>query len=390
MLPVLLFFLPYYRLTGKDLSTGLVILFLCLVFIAAAFWFVDTLLEKYFRHISLGLYLVLTTAFLAGTQIIYALQMTSLYSLPLLLGLLLDMIGITCWLKASDRGGKIHKPWLIAGSVCLALVLGCRPQLMLAVFLAFPIFGTEIREHLFFSRKGLWNTLSVILPFLPICFAFLLYNKARFGSPLDFGATYNLTGFDMTHRGFVPDRFWLGFYEYFFQPLTVGPTFPYIRMAAGHMGLVSDYQGQVINEPLLAGFLAVNPIALWLFGIGRNRKSLAKRRVLSLSVVSLLFGILITAVDIQMVGMTLRYQMDFGIFFMIPVLLLIGDAYENRRENRGDAGILLRAAVFLTAVTVLINCWGLLADGRYCSLVVSSPRLYYRIKYLLCEFLSIR
>ncbi len=390
VLPVILFFLPYYRITGKDLSTGLVILFLCLVFIAAAFWFVYTLMKKYFTRTSLGLYLLLTTAFLAGSQIIYALQMTSLYSLPLILGLLLDMIGITFWLKAADRDGTIHKSRLIAGSVFLALVLGCRPQLMLAVFLAFPIFRKEIRERLFFSRKGLWNTLSVILPFLPICFAFLLYNKARFGSLLDFGATYNLTGFDMTHRGFVPDRFWLGFYEYFFQPLTVGPTFPYIRMAAGHMGLVSDYQGQVINEPLLAGFFAVNPIALCLFGLEKYRKSLKSRNALSLSVLSLLSGILITAVDIQMVGMTLRYQMDFGIFLMIPVLLIIGSAYEGRIEARGEAGPVLRAAVFLTALTVLINCWGLLADGRYCSLAVSSPRVYYRIKYLLCGFLSIR
>lgn len=390
VLPVILFFLPYYRITGKDLSTGMVILLLCLVFVVAAFWFVYTLLRKYFRQTSLGLYLILTTAFLAGSQIIYALQMTSLYSLPLLLGLLLDITGITCWLKASDGEGNIRRSCLIAGSVLLALVLGCRPQLMLAVFLAFPIFQKEIRERLFFSRKGLVNTLSVIVPFLPICFAFLLYNKARFGSLLDFGATYNLTGFDMTHRGFVPDRFWLGFYEYFFQPLTVGPTFPYIRIAAGHMGLVSDYQGQVINEPLLAGFFAVNPIALWLFGLRKYRKRLKKRNALSFCVVSLLFGILITAVDIQMVGMTLRYQMDFGIFFMIPVLLIIGDAYENRIKNQGEGGAILRAAILLTALTVLLNGWGLLADGRYCSLVASSPRLYYRIKYLLCGFLSIR
>ena len=390
VLPVILFFLPYYQITGKDLSTGMVILLLCLVFVVAAFWFVYTLLQKYFRQTSLGLYLILTTAFFAGSQIIYALQMTSLYSLPLLLGLLLDITGITCWLKASDGESNIRRSWLIAGSVLLALVLGCRPQLMLAVFLAFPIFQKEIRERLFFSRKGLVNTLSVIVPFLPICFAFLLYNKARFGSLLDFGATYNLTGFDMTHRGFVPDRFWLGFYEYFFQPLTVGPTFPYIRMAAGHMGLVSDYQGQVINEPLLAGFFAVNPIALWLFGLRKYRKRLKKRNAFSFCVLSLLFGILITAVDIQMVGMTLRYQMDFGIFFMIPVLLIIGDAYENRIKNQGEGGAILRAAILLTAITVLVNGWGLLADGRYCSLVASSPRLYYRIKYLLCGFLSIR
>lgn len=390
VLPVILFFLPYYRITGKDLSTGAVILFLCLVFVAVAFWFVYTLMRKYFRRTSLGLYLVLTTAFLAGSQIIYALQMASLYSLPLILGLLLDMTGITCWLKASDGNGKIRRRWLIAGSVLLALVLGCRPQLMLAVFLAFPIFRREIHDRLFFSRKGLMNTLSVIVPFLPICFAFLLYNKARFGSLFDFGATYNLTGFDMTQRGFVPDRFWLGFYEYFFQPLTVGPTFPYIRMVAGHKDLVSDYQGQVINEPLLAGFFAVNPIALWLFGLRKYRKSLKMRNAFSFCVLSVLSGILIAAVDIQMVGMTLRYQMDFGIFLMIPVLFLIGDAYEGRIEKKGDAGAILRVAVLLTAITVWINCWGLLADGRYNSLVAQSPRVYYRIKYLLCGFLSIR
>jgi hypothetical protein len=391
VLPAVLFFLPYYLITGKDLATGAVIIGLCLVFIVAAFWFIYTLIKKYFQHMSLGLYLLLTTAFLAGSQIIYALQMPTLYSLPLIFGLLLDMVGITCWLKASDKNLIIRKRWLIAGSVCLALVLGCRPQLMLAVFLAFPIFWKEIRERLFFSKKGLLNTLCVILPFFPICSAFLLYNKARFGSLLDFGATYNLTAFDMTHRGIVPDRFWLGFYEYFFQPLTLGSTFPYLRIIAAPMQLVSDFQGQVINEPLMAGFFAINPIAVFLFCIPRYRKSMKQNKVLSFSLVSLLLGILITAVDIQMVGMTLRYQMDFGMLLTIPLVLVLGSIYDYKlKAGEESVNVFLRMVFLLTVLSVLINCWGLVADGRFYDLAYSSPRLYYRLKYLLCGFLSIR
>ena len=48
--------------------------------------------------------------------------------------------------------------------------------------------------------RGIWNTLAVIVPFLLVGGVTMAYNYVRFDSFFDFGATYNLTGFDMVHR----------------------------------------------------------------------------------------------------------------------------------------------------------------------------------------------
>ena len=48
-------------------------------------------------------------------------------------------------------------PKAIPGAVSIALVMGCRPQLAIAVLFAFPIFWRQIREGLFFTAKGLKN-----------------------------------------------------------------------------------------------------------------------------------------------------------------------------------------------------------------------------------------
>ena len=44
------------------------------------------------------------------------------------------------------------------------------------------------------------------LPFVLVAAGLMWYNAARFGSPFDFGANYNLTSNDMTKRGFNPGR----------------------------------------------------------------------------------------------------------------------------------------------------------------------------------------
>ena len=113
------------------------------------------------------------------------------------------LFGLGMWLSSCNTGSLIR--WkMVAGSVSIALIIGCRPQLVLIFILAVPIFWNEtIKERLFFSKKGILNTVLVMLPFIIVGVAMMAYNAARFHSPFDFGANYNLTGNDMTHRGWV-------------------------------------------------------------------------------------------------------------------------------------------------------------------------------------------
>lgn len=385
IVPVLLFYIPYYLLTGNQLCTGYIIIASSILFLVSTFWFVKVLIERYFNGVSVGVYILLSGTLYIASEVLYFLQMPTLYSLPILLGITFDLLGLTCWIKAKTEVGGVKKRWLLLGAILIALVMGCRPQLAIVVLLAFPIFWTEIRNKLFFSIKGLGNTLAVIMPFLVIGTGIMLYNYARFGNPLDFGATYNLTGFDMTHRGFVFERFWVGFFEYLFQPFVILPRFPYIYSVANMMNLVSDYQGQLINEPLMAGYFSYNFIGILLLLLFRLKDRIKKHKLYGILIGMLSIAFIIIAVDIQMVGLTLRYLSDFSMFLTIPLIIVILTMDECFNEKYQELKRYWHTTlVILVAVCFIMNIWSLFGIGRLNELRYCSPYIYYGVKYMFC------
>lgn len=376
IVPVLLFYLPYHLATGQDLSTGYVVCLFAVLFALASFFFVHELVRRHFPRTSLGLYLLLSTTFVAGSGMLYCVQFVTLYGLPILMGITLDVAGLGCWLRASDGAGGLSKLWLTLGGACIATVMGCRPQLVLAVLFAFPLFWQDIRERRFFSREGLANTLCVMGPFLVVGAGVMYYNHLRFGSPFDFGATYNLTSVDMTHRGFVFDRFWLGLWEYFFQPFRVAARFPYLFSFGGTGELATDFQGQTINEPLLGGYFAFNIFGLYWLLVPHARTSLHRQGVLGLAACSIVIGLVVVGLDIQMVGMTLRYLTDFSIFFNIAAVCVILSRFASDEVSVPVSGLV----VALCCWTIFINLFSLLAAGRYNEAQDANPYLYYFVK----------
>ena len=219
-IPVLLFFIPARLIFGKICNTWDVVTFCALLFCIAGFCLIYSIGKKYYKSLSLGLYFLMSSLYIWGSAIIYLVYYGVLYSLPIISGLLFGTAGLACWIFAKDNG-KVKKGALIMGSLFIALVMGCRLQMAIILLLAFPIFWPEITSRQFFSKKGTVNTACVIIPFLIVGIALMYYNYKRFQSPLDFGANYNLTSNDMTHRGVVFDRIPMGVFVYLFQPLII-------------------------------------------------------------------------------------------------------------------------------------------------------------------------
>ena len=86
----------------------------------------------------------------------------------------------------------------------MALVVGCRPQLIVLSLVAFPLFWRKyITKRTILTRKGAIEFACLIAPYIVVAAGLMLYNHARFGSFTDFGANYNLTVNDMTKRGWT-------------------------------------------------------------------------------------------------------------------------------------------------------------------------------------------
>jgi len=389
VVPVLLFYLPYLMLTGKALSTAIPMMIAIALFIAAAFWFIAVLIRRFFPQTSFGLYILLSCVLVAGSGLTYGAAFPVIYSLPITLGIAFDLLGISCWLSALKDDGKLRKAYLLIGALFIALVIGCRPQLAIAVFLAFPIFRKQIRDRQFFSVKGLGNTLCIIAPFLIIGIGAMYYNHVRFGSPFDFGATYNLTGFDMTHRGFDLSRFGIGFFEYLFQPFRVALQFPYVFSTSPHLGILTDYQGEVMNETFFGGFFFFNIFGAFIFRFAGCGKDLKKKGLFSFTLFNMIFGLIIMAVDIQMVGIIYRYLTDFSMFLLIPAVIIALSLMENMTAANERRRMLVWI-VTLSMLTIAVNYYILIAADRPNSLYHYNPLIYYKFKYQLFSFLSIR
>lgn len=378
IVPALLFFVPFKLLFGVHLPSWLMITICALLYCVVSFAFIYTLIKKYFKKTSLGLYLVLSTVFIAMSSIVYLTFFATTYSIPIILGLLLGITGLTFWLRAG--GEKLKKLYLVLGALCIALIIGCRPQLAIILLFAFPIFWDEIKERKFFSAKGLGNTLCVIVPFLFVGIGIMYYNYARFGSVFDFGANYNLTNNDMTRRGIVLARNWLGIFEYLFQPLNCISKFPFLKVVGDN--LQTDYQGYISSEPLFGGYFWFNPICIMAIWGMKYRNNLRKKNIWRLNVLSFSSAVVLILLTIQMSGLTQRYMSDFGWLMGIGTVLILAFLNEYYGSDSRIHNFYLKMVIVLSVITVFLNYFSVFMLDRYGNMIYTNPRTYFWVKYV--------
>ena len=241
----------------------------------------------------------------------------------------------------------------MAGSLCMALVVGCRPQLVLLSFLAFPLFWRMyITEGRIRTVAGARQFACLIAPYIVVCAGIMWYNKARFGSLFDFGANYNLTVNDMTKRGMAVGRIAPALFAYLFQtPATTG-VFPYLQAVA----FDTTYLGQTVKEATFGGIFAVLPI-LWVLPFARRilqmRINQRKTRTVA-GVIGVLIGIgvLIAVADAEMAGILQRYFADFSIMFLMAAVLLLFIVNENIENGSKAHAVFVRVLPMAVAVGV--------------------------------------
>ena len=390
IVPTLLFYLPFIALTGIPLNNSIVVILMGTVFIAVSLMLLYKAAKRFYKDISLGLYFILSTVFIFGTGAFYCAQTPCVYSVAFITAIAFTVTALYFWLAASDKHfvnskAPLSKARLLLGAVLMGLAIGSRPVFGMYLFLAFPLFYQEIKEKLFFSRKGLANTACVILPLMAVGAGLLYFNKLRFGSFFDFGNTYNLSDMDLNHRDPGVERLWLGFFEYLFQPLQITGKFPYVASIFDYRNHATDYLGYMFFDPVYGGYFALCPVCLAIVFLRKCKAELKDMKSYYFAVCSLIFGLALLILDIEKTGVTLRYQMDFAMFTVMAALLVLTALFRMSGRSSYDKAfkILLTVVVLLTAVMVFNNLFIMLGDSKLRPLVLVNSRLYYSIKYLL-------
>ncbi len=353
VVPVLLFYLPCYLTTGADFPTAIGVLIAVIMFVLGCSALLDRFARYHFKRVSLGLYLLLQIPLVMCCGILYLLKFPTFYSLPIALALAFSVWGLYLWM----RGRASARPcgWYLGGSLCMAMVAGCRPQLLVISLVAFPLFWRAyITKRKILTRRGAVEFACLIAPYLVVAAGIMLYNRARFGSFTDFGANYNLTVNDMTKRGWNIGRLAPALFAYFLQPPTVTGVFPFLQAAQ----FDTTYLGQTIKEVTFGGILICLPV-LWVLPFAKRILALrfrtrSTRTIAGVIIALLCGGVVLALVDAEMAGILQRYYADFSFMFLAAAVLLIFIVNENMKPGQ-TRSLLMKVLLGVVCVSVVYS-----------------------------------
>ena len=371
VVPVLLTYLPYRLITGTAMPNVLAIRVFTVFFVVGSFLLIAELLKRYFKYKKIPFlsYILMSLIFVNASGGVFIAKRPDFYSIPIMSGLAFTVFGLYFWLLSIKKEGKVNAGYAALGSLCMALVAGCRPQLLVVSAFAFLFFWNSVfKDRSLFSKKGAFSTFTICLPYVLVAAGIMWYNFARFGSPFDFGANYNLTTNDMTGRGYRVERVGLSLFTYFFQLPNITAAFPFLK----GVNIDTNYLGITITEPMFGGIFAVIPLLWCVFLVPKLAKNMKKGHILALCLLPLGLSFFLGAFDAQGAGLLQRYVSDFAFLAILSAITVMFYIYQRvRGRQREYINGFLRFAAF--------------GSGIYCFLCIFakySVELFYRNPHL--------
>ena len=343
VVPVFLLFLPFQVITGHALPTLLATQIFAASFTVGLFALFWNLTKKFFQNLPFSIYLTLSPI-LSFTCLRYTIKFPILYHTAISAGLCLAIWSFYFFTKAVWLTEQEGKALFLAGigSLLGAMVFGCRPTLALGNLAVIPLLiaflkGKRISLGLVLRLAG------AALPYVIVAALLMAYNQARFGSPFEFGQSYQLTITDQSSLG--------GLWEN-------------LRPAAVLNGIIfSFFESPTITVWLShGGVLWECPVLLLGFACFMDQKT--KKQIRENQLCCFLAALLVTAVLI-VVFQTLwspkllrRYCEDYLWLLAILVFLSSGFRYlaaEKPEEYAGSVCWLSIFSFFVGCLIILIS-----------------------------------
>jgi hypothetical protein len=262
--------------------------------------------------------------------------------------------------SASDGGGACIRR-LFLGGLFLGLAVGCRPNLLVAVPFLPVLAWPALRED---RERRARAALAVVAP-LGLCVLLLgIYNALRFGSPLEFGARYQLAGMRpiawLDPRAIPPTLFFD-----FLAPPSARLEFPFLFPARDYPGTTP---AGYFKDTSTTGALAHSPFLLLLLAAPFLLRGapVEKGERLRLAITVLVtVGLLIPlATSYAFASAAMRFQVDFVSFLAVPALLLwlLGSGLPDGRLRRAFLFGGLLAVAWSCVVSLCLSLTGA-SDG---------------------------
>jgi hypothetical protein len=237
----------------------------------------------------------------------------------------------------------------VAAGMLLGLTPGCRPNYALVVVLVAALYGWYLWRWTGLRGSPLQRELLRFAFPIAVCGLLLAwYNSARFGNPLEFGQSYQLTssaldrGIGGNYRNVLPNL-----YKLLFERPLVIRHFPFLELVNNGPFGSETWPDGIGSMETVCGLLTISPICVaaallpWL--LRHHKVAGGLRFVLMALGASAAASVVCIAMVVHQASQ--RYELDFAPAALIVAMLVVSSWVMNARRTWVAAGI--SAATFL-------------------------------------------
>lgn len=381
--PVLTFYFPYYKLKGLLPTTSIASAFFGVL---AVYFMLRTLLAAVrliVPRANLLLLLISMPTLLSCCGILYSMNDSGTYLLPMLSGFCYLFLSLWMGLRAySVKNKKLRLVMLFIGGAALSLSVASRPGMALCSAVLIPFFLGILMDKTQKISYRAAQACSFIVPLIAGGIGVMWYNNARFGSPFDFGAAYQLTVSDIHANKLSFSSIGPMIYHYFLQFPRPRSSFPFFEQNMCYLYNYGRYVytagiNGVFAYPVLFFAAAMAPLAFVRKGKRFAYKTTKLQRN-SFMAVCFIMAFVIAWMDFCLGGAINHYVFDFMPLMILAaavcILRSVGDPKKNM--HRYAASIVIMTATF-------IIMWLLEIGTRTGNLTKHCPNLYDTVEDLI-------
>lgn len=370
IVPVVVFYLPVYIITGKMLSTRMLTILLAIA-LACIFALFVYMVARRRKTVNLWTVIATMAGVFSASFILSCMHGAKFYETSPMSGLLFAMIGVTLTYEAFKKN-SIHTVKMVLGALCLALAVGCKANYLFASVAMLPfilvgfarqgkVLTEQNKKNKFtqwisniFNKKNIKQIIICAIPFVVVGGALMVYNYMRFGSPIDFGVNYQLTLFNVKYYDVKEiAKLPIVLYNGFFAMPKYSNIFPFVNPVLDDL----NYAGYFFQMHYVGLFAF--PM-MWLAAMlpWSYRRGLKRTKQRTLVSGMIIVGLILTYVIIVKGGSSLRYNIDFAWLLILPIIFVILDLDEYARPKKivkYVVALILALCVSTVLIGTLIN-----------------------------------
>lgn len=355
VVPAILLFVPYTLITGQYLPYAAACFIMGYVAILFLLLIWRRFYKRYLSDTPFLIYLLTSTALALGSFVPFLIRRSFFYETVNLGGLMFSAAGLYLLLRYYEKDIRHSLFTLSCACLCFALAVGCRPTMLFSSVLV-PLFiweeikSTWHEEKTSFFRLGL----SVAIPYIVVAIPLMWYNYIRFGSPFDFGSTYQVTGLNLDVQHLLNPigkiyRALTGIIADLFNVPKFTTTFPYATVKTvepSGTAYVPQYLGAI-------GLFTI-PISWFILSVRKTKELRNQQPIIGRFVAAAIIISVVTAGISATYCVQPRYEIDYAWLVMLSALFCLYFTYRKCNGDTGKTAVMNRLIVSASLFSIII------------------------------------